>query len=67
MTISELLAEDRSADIYGDPATAFSEYKVGTLGERVRVYHSQPICSLADGDFFPLDEITVKISDFGKG
>ena len=67
MTARELLAKDRSADIYGDPATAFSEYTVDTAGEKIRVYYSQPICILADGDLFSLDDIIVKISDFGKG
>jgi hypothetical protein len=66
LTVKELLAKDKAFSIYGDPAETYSEYNVGD-GVMVRVYLSQPICLFSDGDSLPLDDLVVKIADFGKG
>jgi hypothetical protein len=67
MTLPELLARDKSVSLKGDPAKSFIEYGFGTTSEKVRVYYSQPICLLSQGESFSVDAVTAKIADFGKG
>ena len=67
MTLSELIARDKSVSFKGDPAASYIEYSIGTTSEKVRVYYSQPICLLSEGESFAFDTVTVKIADFGKG
>jgi serine/threonine protein kinase len=66
ITVRELLAKDNAFSIYGDPAEVYHLYDVGD-GVMVRVYVSQPICLFSDGDPLPLDDLVVKIADFGNG
>jgi len=49
--------------VVDDPEDAYDEYEYD--GKSIKIYDSQPI-ALADGEF-AIDEIKVKISDFGIG
>lgn len=44
----------------------FSEYSSET-GQKVKVYHSQPLSICADGEALDIHRLHVKIADFGKG
>src|SRR5271169_4758795 len=67
MNMSELLAKDVTARLYGDPAESYVTYDTEKEGEKVRIYDSVPINTIADGELFPLNRIKVKLADFGKG
>lgn len=68
LTLSELLAGDHSVSIYGtESANAYFEWSPGPEYEKVRIYTSHPICRFLDGEAFALDDIVIKIADFGKG
>ena len=49
------------------PENAYFEHDLGTPGQKVRIYISQPVIPFSQGEFVDMDRIRVKISDFGKG
>lgn len=70
ITIDELLAKERSSTIGGDVTSTRGPYddcRVSPSGELVRIYHSQPVYIMCEGDELTLDMVKVKIGDFGKG
>lgn len=68
MTVNELLDREGSARIVPDPSKAYADYGLGGEAKReVRIYQSQPLCLLSEGDVCAFEQLTVKISDFGKG
>jgi len=61
-----LLAAETVRGVYGHQAT-FREYSsAGSSEQPVRIYESQPII-LASGQQFSINDVVVKIADFGKG
>jgi len=72
--MADVLAKDKAFERYGDPANSYSICTVGenksqgiTGGHRVKIYKSQPINFFAEGKLIDLDDMVIKISDFGKG
>jgi hypothetical protein len=65
LTVRELLARDKAFSIYGDPTEACWEAE--SDGVKIRMYQSQPICFFSDGDPLPLQDLVIKVADFGKG
>lgn len=67
MTVNELLDREHSVRIVPDPSKAHVDYSLGGETKReVRIYQSQPLCLLSEGDICAFEQLTVKISDFGK-
>lgn len=68
ITIDELLAKERSSTTEGDAARVpYDDCRVSPSGELVRIYHSQPVYIMREGEELTLDRVKVKIADFGKG
>jgi hypothetical protein len=68
ITIDELLAKERSSMTEGDVArVSYDDCRVSPSGELVRIYHSQPVYIMREGEELTLDRVKVKIADFGKG
>lgn len=67
LTISDLLAEDMSSTIFGDPENAFNEWTPYGSEEKILIYKSQPIYRVKHGDEIALEDIYIKVADFGKG
>jgi serine/threonine protein kinase len=68
MTVNELLEREHSAGIVPDSSKAYVDYSLGGETKRyVRIYQSQPLCLLSEGDLCAFEQLAVKISDFGKG
>jgi hypothetical protein len=63
-TVSELLIKDNAK---GNPETNYVDYANVSTGHESRIYRSQPLDLIPDGDTFSLDNLQVKIADFGKG
>ena len=63
MTLDEVLAKDKGLVRYGNPENS----GIYTLddGRQVKYYQSQPLCWFDYGDQIPLDDIVIKIADFG--
>jgi hypothetical protein len=60
LTVSEVLAHDKSVN------TLTRDYMSLKTDDNVRVYYSQPICGLLDGQSFAVENLVIKIADFGK-
>jgi len=60
LTVSEVLAQDKSVH------TFTRDYMSLTTDDNIRVYHSQPLCGFLDGESFAVENIIIKIADFGK-
>ena len=65
MTLDEVLAKDKGLSTRGDPAQDFETWNIE--GRPVRIYYSQPICWFDDGEIINLEDVVIKITDFGKG
>jgi|SRR5579871_439526 len=61
-TLDQILA--KSCAVEDDPETYYDERAVDSRTERI--YISQPL-SFADGQSFLLEDMSVKITDFGRG
>jgi serine/threonine protein kinase len=61
LTVSEVLAQDKSIH------TLTSDYMSLKTDNNLRVYYSQPLCGFLDGESFAVENIIIKIADFGKG
>jgi hypothetical protein len=74
LTMADVLAKDKAFERYDDPANSYGIYTVGENkslgikgGQKVKIYNSQPINFFAAGKLIDLDDMVIKISDFGKG
>ena len=59
--MSEVLAQDKSVRI------ATREFMESKTDGKIRIYRSQPLCGFMDGEPFAVEDIIIKIADFGKG
>jgi hypothetical protein len=66
-TITELLMKDNAAKSMNSPETDYVEYTNAATGQKNKIYRSQSLDLILDGEVFCLDDIIVKITDFGKG
>lgn len=67
ITIRELLAQEKFPTDGRPPGVDFYDIPVPPTGQVVRIYNSHPIFGISDGELFSLDDLIVKICDFGKG
>jgi serine/threonine protein kinase len=69
ITVNGILALDKSGPSQDDDGLQepFTDSGVDQVQENVSFYQSEPLCRFSDGESFSLDDIVIKISDFGKG
>jgi hypothetical protein len=66
-TMFQLLIKDNAVKAKENPKTLYNDYVNASTGQEIRIYRSQPLDLMSEGEIFSLDNMKIKIADFGKG